>query len=286
MELEKFAPDVLQVVKSETSLDLVEICRRHTDEMHPLPVAEPFSYVLNFMYAREVLRRGVRISAAVGYSLGEFAALAVTGAIDFATGLKLVRARAEAISEVIRERPLRMVRVEGADPEVIAEICATQGDVWTATFDSPSQLLVGGEPEALDRAAPHLKEAGAERIVLVLNNGGLHTPPMRKAHEAMVALLADVEISKPKVPVWSTISARVEHDPERWRDLLAEQVHAPVRWQETYLSLPRDVPLLECGGGRLTALAQEIEPGREAIVVDSAEAVELAAQRLAGAVAA
>lgn len=286
VDLENFAPDLIETVRTTTALDLVEICRRQTKDLNPLPVAEPVSYALNYAYARELLRRGIRIDALAGYSLGEFAALALAQAIDFETGLALARARAEEIAAVIAQNPLRMVRIEGADAAAIVEICDDYGDVWPATFDSPSQMIVGGEPRALDRVAPKFKEAGAERIVLVMNNGGLHTGPMRPAHEAMAEHLATVEISKPKLPVASSISAQFEDDPARWRELLADQVHSPVRWYETVLALPEGPPLVEAGGDKLVALALQLQPERQTFVVNSLASVNEVAKQLSGAIAA
>jgi [acyl-carrier-protein] S-malonyltransferase len=271
-DLERIAPDLLPRMKDLTQLDAVEICRRQSNELNPLPVAEPVSFLLNCAYGRELIRRGVKVDVVAGYSLGEYAALVLTSAIDFETGLRLVRARAEAIEEVIREKPLRMVRVEGADPEVIAELCTEQGDVWPATFDSPRQMIVGGEPRALDRVAPRFRDAGAERIVLVLNNGGLHTPPMKRASDAIADQLAQARIVSPQIPVASSISAQIETDPQRWHRLLAEQMHSPVRWHDTISALPQG-PLVECGGNRLAELVLLSQPGRKTYAVDSVESI-------------
>ncbi|MEX0993364.1 MAG: ACP S-malonyltransferase [Solirubrobacterales bacterium] len=285
-DLEKFAPELIQQVNSLTGLDAAEICRRPSTDLNPLPVVEPVSYLLNFAYARELQRRGVKIEAVAGYSLGEFAALAFAGSLDFGAGLRLVKARADLISQVIEKNPLRIVRVEGADPGVVTEICEEQGDVWPATYDSPHQMMVGGEPRAIDRLAPKLKDAGAERIVLVLNNGGLHTPPMEQARDAIAAQLADVEIAKPEIPVVSSISAQFEDDPERWRGLLADQVYMPVRWRDALPLLPRACALAECGGGQLAELSQQMQPDRRVFVIDSIAALDAAAEQLSGAISA
>ena len=285
-DLEQLAPDLLQDVNSLTGFDAAEVCRRQSSNLNPLPVMEPVSYLLNFAYARELLRRGVRIDALAGYSLGEFAALALAGSIDFGAGLRLVRARAELISEIIRKNPLRIVRVEGMDPDVATEICEEQGDVWPVTYDSPRQMMVGGEPRAIDRVAPKLRDAGAERIVLVLNNGGLHTPPMQEVREAIAAQLSEAQIAKPQIPIASSISAQLEDDPERWRELLADQVHMPVRWRDTLPALPQSPPLAECGGGQLVELSRQIQPDRKIFVIDSITAIDAVAQQLSGAISA
>ena len=280
-DLERIAKDLLPLMKDYTGLDAVEVCRRQSNELNPLPVAEPVSFLLNCAYGRELIRQGVKVDVVVGYSLGEYAALVLTSAIDFETGLRLVRARAEAIAQVIHERPLRMVRVEGADPDAIVELCEERGDVWPATFDGPKQMVVGGEPDALDRVAPRFREAGAERIVLVLNNGGLHTPIMKKASEAIAGQLASAHIVAPQIPVASTISAQIETDPERWRELLGEQMHSPVRWRDTVDALPQR-PLVECGGARLVELAQLTQPGRATYAIDSFESLDNVIAQLTG----
>jgi len=282
-DLDRFARDLLGPMKTLTHLDAIEVCRRDSNDLVPLPVAEPVSFLLNYVYARELTRRGVKIEAAAGYSLGEYAALVLANALDFETALQLVQARAEAIEQVIRKNPLRMVRVEGAEAQRIVELCEQQGDVWPATFDSPKQMVVGGEPAALDRVAPKFREAGAERIVLVLNNGGLHTPPMKEASDAIASRLAEATFKTPDFPVASSISAQIETEPDRWKELLSRQVHSPVRWQDAITALPDGPALVESAGDRLLELALTLQPGRKILVVDSMASIEATVAELTGA---
>lgn len=272
-DLERIAPDLLPIMKDLTQLDAVEVCRRQSNELNPLSVAEPISFLLNCAYGRELIRRGLTVGVVTGYSLGEYAALVLTSAIDFETGLRLVRARAEAIEYVIEQKPLRMVRVEGAEIETIEQLCKQQGDVWPATFDAPTQMVVGGEPPALDRVAPKFREAGADRIVLVLNNGGLHTPVMESASAAIADQIAAANIVAPQIPVVSSTSARIETDPDRWRELLGSQVHSPVLWRDAVEALPPG-PLVECGEHRLLELAVMTDADRQTYAIESFKSID------------
>jgi hypothetical protein len=266
-EVRRIASDLLERFRAITAFGALEAARRQPSaERTPLVVAETISFLANFVYARELVRRGLRPGI-------------LAGSIDFEQALSLVRSRALIVAEAIARNPLRIVRVEGADVELVAELCAAQGDVWPATYDGPRHAMIGGEARALDRMAPKLKQAGAKRIVLVFNSGGLHTAPMLDARDAMVKALADVNIEEPRIPVVCGVSARVEEDPERWRELLADQIHSPVRWYETLQALPRDVPVIECGGGKLIPMVLELWPEREVFAVDTLAALDAALGR-------
>ncbi|MBM3189922.1 MAG: ACP S-malonyltransferase, partial [Chloroflexi bacterium] len=194
-----------------------------------------------------------RVAFAAGHSLGEFCALAVAGALEFAEGLRLVRVRGEAMRDAGAERPGGMAAIIGLDDEVVAEVvAATNGAgrrVWVANHNSPGQVVIAGEREALEQALSLAKERGAKRAVPLAVSVASHTPLMAAAGERLAGALEATPIKRPYVPVVSNASARPSTGPAEIKDALLRQLTSPVRWVESVQAMIRGgaTTMLEVG---------------------------------------
>ena len=170
--------------------------------------------------------------AAAGLSLGEYAALYAAGAIDFATGLELLRRRAAAMEEACHEFPGGMASVLKADPEVIRVACAEAG-IDIANYNSPGQIVISGEHAKLARAIELLKARGVSRIIELQVAGAFHSRLMSEAGRRFAPALADAEIRMPAIPVYHNFTAAAAANPAEIRSLLEKQVSGSVRWEES-----------------------------------------------------
>ncbi len=273
--VQQVEPELLAQMKEVTGLDIVEICRHNPEDLVNSSVTQPIVYLLGYAYGRVLESHGIAPIAIAGHSLGQYTALALSGAIDFLTGLSLVQARAEAIESVPAPPGSQMVKVLGLDADEAERLCAAAKlDARPTTIVAAQEVILSGADEALAELCGQLRAAGAERVILLMGSGVLHTPAMEAAAEAMRDALSQAPLASPSVPVASSTSGKIEDDPERWRELLSRELASPVRWHEAIAATPQEVPLLEVGtAGELAELALRNDSSRTVATIDSLEAV-------------
>lgn len=194
----------------------------------------------------------LEISATAGHSVGEYAALAAAGVFSVADGARLVRVRGNLMSAAGAERPGTMAAVLGLDRELVEAACAeAAGDVVVANDNSPGQLVISGEVEAVSHAGELAKAKGAKRVLPLNVSGAFHSPLMKGPAAKMGEALASVAFAAPKFKVYSNVTS--EPATEGWADLLERQLKSPVRWTESVLHMRRDgvTTFLECGVGEV-----------------------------------
>jgi [acyl-carrier-protein] S-malonyltransferase len=175
-----------------------------------------------------------RLAYVAGHSLGEYSALAASGAISFADGLRLVRRRGEAMRDAGAEAPGGMAVIIGLDDDTVHEIVQAAGvGVWVANLNSPGQVVIAGQDEPLQRALALAKEYKARRALALAVSVACHTPLMSGASDRLAAALSDTPFAEPWVPVVSNVEATPFSAPEQIRTALIKQLSSPVRWVES-----------------------------------------------------
>jgi [acyl-carrier-protein] S-malonyltransferase len=224
--------------------------------------------------------------AAAGHSLGEFTAYCAAGSYDLESGIRLVRKRGELMHEAGTARAGTMAAVLGALGRSIADICAeardlSGGEVLPANFNAPDQVVVSGDPDAVERAMELARAAGARRVVKLSVSGAFHSPLMNDASAGLWRALEAVPFLDPQLPVYSNVTAEPVSNAATARALLARQLTEPVRWTDVVQRLVRDFPqalFVEMGPGAvLTGLLRRTAP--EAEVVSCGTVAELEALR-------
>ncbi len=177
-----------------------------------------------------------KVRAVAGLSLGEYTALWWAGVVSFEDGVRLVRLRGEAMQAASEGCPSGMVSLVGADlcqAEALAAEGAKHGICAVANRNAPGQIVLSGELAALDAVEAGASLHGVRRAIRLSVAGGFHSECMRPAAERLKAALREVELSAPKVPVVSNVTARPISGPEEARELLAQQVCSPVLWEDS-----------------------------------------------------
>lgn len=201
-----------------------------------------------------------------GHSLGEYTALYAAGALDFATGLKLVQARGRAMEEAGRRRPGTMAAVLGLDDSKVDTVCressGDDGVVVAANLNSPGQIVLSGDEVALDRACERATAEGAKRAIKLKVGGAFHSPLMEHAVALMKPQLDAAEFHAPKLRFVANVSADFLTDPRAIRDSLLQQITSCVRWSECVERM-RDAGathFIELGAGKvLSGLLRRID---------------------------
>ena len=199
-----------------------------------------------------------------GHSLGEFSALVAAGAMDFESALRLVAIRADAMQKACEAAPGTMAAILGLDFNTIEEICAkTDGVVVPANYNSPGQLVISGEMEAVQKACASLKEAGAKRALVLPVGGAFHSPLMAPAAERLAEAIENTEIRKPVCPIYQNVDALPNTDPAQIKANLLKQLTSPVRWAQSVQNMIADgaTRFTEVGPGTVLAgLIKKIAP--------------------------
>jgi len=184
--------------------------------------------------------------AAAGHSLGEYAALTAAGAIDFEDGVRLVRARAEAMADAAARQPGGMVALLGGERDDVYELAADLG-LSLANDNAPGQIVLSGHMRGIDAAVRRSADIGCRARKLDVA-GAFHSPLMAPAADALREALDATPIGEPAFPVLSNGSTRPFED---IRAELAENLLKPVRWREILLELQAmgATDYTECGPG-------------------------------------
>ncbi len=201
----------------------------------------------------EVLKaNGFSPALVAGHSLGEFSAWYAAGVYHFEDGLRLVAERGRLMDGADPEGAGSMTALIGLEYDTVKEICESfDGTVVVANINSPTQLVISGEKDAVGKAGAIADEKGARRVVPLKVSGAFHSPLMDGARAEFAEVVASIEFFDARIPVYSNVTARPVTDAGEIRKVIVEQVTSPVRWAETVMNI------IDAGVGR----AFEVGPG-------------------------
>ena len=251
--------------------------------------AQPALMATSLAGIRALEAEGVTMAAVdyvAGHSLGEYSALAASGAISVPDTARLLRTRGSAMQEAVPVGMGAMAALLGLDFDTVVSLAAeaADGQVCQAANDNdPGQVVVSGDKTAIERAVELAKAKGAKRAILLPVSAPFHCALMAPAAEIMAQALADVTILSPVVPVIANVSAKPVSDPNEIRQLLVAQVTGAVRWRETvsWLGAHGVTDVWEIGAGKaLSGMVRRIERSIACRAVSTPEDVILAVQNL------
>ena len=232
------------------------------EELRQTKVTQPTIF-LHSVISALCLGEDFQPDMVAGHSLGEFSALTAAGALSFEDGLKLVYARAMAMQKACEAQPSTMAAIIGLDDESIERICSEiEGIVVPANYNSPGQVVISGEVEAIQTACARMKEAGAKRALLLAVGGAFHSPLMEPARVELAEAIESTEFNKPVCPVYQNVDAKPYLEPADIKANLLKQLTSPVRWTQTVINMIQDgmTEFTECGPGTvLTGLIGRIQ---------------------------
>ena len=219
------------------------------EELSVTKNTQPCLYCVDLAAAKALEEKGVRADYAAGFSLGEVAAAAFAGIFTDKSGFEFVCRRAEAMQKAAGENPGSMAAVLKLTNEKVEELCGKFTRVWPVNYNCPGQLVVAGESGQLKEFQELVKAEGGRAAPLAVS-GGFHSPFMESAASELEGVLANIELDKPRLPVYANFTAKPYSD--NAKELLMSQVKSPVRWQETVEALAAQGvdTFLECGPGK------------------------------------
>ncbi|MCX7032831.1 MAG: ACP S-malonyltransferase [Arenimonas sp.] len=217
-----------------------------------------------------------------GHSLGEYAALVAAGSISLADGARLVRERGRLMQLAVPAGTGAMAAVLGAEDAMVEEVCTQvsgDGVVVPANYNSPGQIVIGGDAAAVDRALAELAARGVRKAVKLAVSVPSHTPLMREAADRLGEVMAAMRWQDASIPVVQNVDARIHSSAADVRAALVRQLYLPVLWTQCVQTLvARGANVIgECGPGKvLSGLAKRIDKSVEARALGTAAEFEAA----------
>lgn len=228
-------------------------------------------------------------SIMAGHSLGEYTALVAAGAMDFADAIRLVAERGRLMQEAVPEGEGAMAAILGLEDDAVQQLCSEaapgqSGQVVEAVnFNSPGQVVIAGNREAVERAIDLARQAGAKRALPLPVSAPSHCALMKPAAEKLAVSLQSVQLSLPAIPVLHNVSVSQADSTQQLAGLLAQQLYRPVRWVETIEEISRlDIKnVVESGPGKvLTGLCKRIDKSVTGLAVYDAASLASLVEKL------
>jgi [acyl-carrier-protein] S-malonyltransferase len=281
-ETSQAAQRVFQQARQVLGFEIACLCfEGPAGELNKTFNTQPAVFVTS-MAAYETLRerfaaagRAMTPAFVAGHSFGEFAATVVSGAIDFADGLRLVLKRAQLMQDAQEAQPGGMISVLGLDEGAVRQVCATapqRGEVLTiAVENGPGHLVLSGDIPAVERAMTMIGSMGGKSMRLAIGVGA-HSPLMAQAGTAFGAFVDGVRIEDPAVPILSNVTAKPLTTSADVRSELINQFTHPVWWAASIREMIlRDVnSFVEVGPGQvLSRLVRRINDRVRSISLDA-----------------
>ena len=222
--------------------------------------------------------KGIEPDMVAGLSLGEYSALVAAGALDFKTAVGLVAKRGSFMEEAAPAGSGKMVAVLNAEVSLIEEVCqeaSAIGVVSPANYNTPSQIVIGGEVAAVDKAVELLKDAGVKRLIPLNVSGPFHTALLKPASERLAEVLETVEFSDFVRPLVGNTEATVM-EKERVKELLTRQVMEPVRFYDSIATMQKAgvTEFIEIGPGKvLSGFIKKIDRSADVRQVEDVESL-------------
>ena len=201
---------------------------------------QPAIYIVSVITGYLLIDKGLKPTALAGHSLGEYSALAIGGAFDFTTGLKLVKTRSESMAYAGTEKEGTMAALVGLDDETVINLCKSyegNGIVVPANFNSPGQVVISGNINAVEWAIKSSKDAGARMAVELNVSGAFHSPLMSPARENLAEMINSLEISNTVYPVFTNVDAKPVTKAIDIKNSLIRQLENPVLWAKSILEM-------------------------------------------------
>ena len=201
---------------------------------------QPAIYIVSVITGYLLIDKGLKPTALAGHSLGEYSALAIGGAFDFTTGLKLVKSRSENMANAGMEKGGTMAALVGLDDETVINLCKSyegSGVVVPANFNSPGQVVISGNINAVEWAIKSSKDAGARMAVELNVSGAFHSPLMSPARENLAEMINSLEISDTVYPVFTNVDAKPVTKAIDIKSSLIQQLENPVLWAKSILEM-------------------------------------------------
>ncbi|MFO7889099.1 MAG: ACP S-malonyltransferase [bacterium] len=235
------------------------------DKLKQTLYTQPALYVHSLVVSHILKEKNIEVHMTAGHSLGEFSALAFSGAISFQDGLSLVKERASLMQKAGEDNPGSMAAIIGLTFEEIQNLCedaSEKGIVQIANINSLQQTVISGSVDGVSSAMNLAEKKGAKRVIKLPVSGAFHSPLMTSAVKEFGNTLDTTVFSMGKIPVYQNVTGTCAEDEQQIKLFLYDQLTHTVRWVTTIENMIEDGAerFVEVGAGKvLSGLLRRID---------------------------
>ncbi len=215
-----------------------------------------------------------------GHSLGEYSAMCASGIFSFKDGLSMVKARGGFIQKASEENPGTMAAILGMDKDTVVNICNQAGQIGVCdavNFNSPGQIVISGNTQAVQKAVELAQAQGATKAILLNVSGPFHSKLMTPASEMMADELKKYTLNNPVYPVITNCDAELTKDSSNVKEKLAKQINNSVKWDASILNAVScgTELFIEVGPQRvLSGLMRRIDKSKKVLNIEDSASLE------------
>ena len=273
--------DIFSEASDALDLDLWKIVQEDEDALNQTENTQPAMLAAGYATFK-ILSNEVDLSpiCMAGHSLGEYTALVAAQSLNYFEAVKLVRKRAELMQSAVPSGTGAMAAILGLDDEKVIEICAQSkisGVVEAVNFNSPGQVVIAGENEAVNKACESMKEAGAKRALVLPVSVPSHCSLMNNAAQEFSYSVDAVNFKTGETSVLHNVDASFADDANEIKLKLVEQLCKPVLWTSSVQKMQQlgVEKLIELGPGKVLAgLTRRIDKSLSSLAVIDTAAVQ------------
>ena len=258
-------------------LDMKALCFEENDLLDQTEYTQAALVTTYLAMCRELEQRGIKPDITAGLSLGEYAAIAVAGAMSDLEAIRLVRKRGMLMQHTVPTGEGAMCAILALDEKKIEEVLEDIPDVTIANYNCPGQIVITGKTAAVHLAAEKLKEAGARRTLMLNVSGPFHSPMLKAAEKDLRQELEQIQFKTLQIPYVTNVNAQKITEESEIADLLVRQMYFPVRWMQSMQTLIEDQvdTFIEIGPGKtLEGFLKKIDKNVQVLHVSCWEDLE------------
>ncbi|MEB3210075.1 MAG: ACP S-malonyltransferase [Leptolyngbyaceae bacterium] len=237
----------LETASEVLGWSVLDVCQSDEEKVSNTLYTQPCLYVIESILVDLLGDRTEQPALVAGHSLGEYVALYAARVFDFEAGLRLVKRRAELMSEASDGM---MAALMGFDRDELDTLLEKTEGVVLANDNNSGQVVVSGTPDAVQSLMESIK---AKRKVPLKVSGAFHSPLMAEAAQDFGAVLEAVDFKTATIPVMSNVDPTPETNADQLKERLKQQMTGSVRWREISLRLPEEGidTVIEVGPGNV-----------------------------------
>lgn len=190
-----------------------------------------------------------------GHSLGEYCAMYCSGVMNLETTLKAIQKRADLMGATKGGAMAAILNAPEGSLEKALKEASEVGYVDVANYNSPAQVVITGDENAVKKAGELLSEAGARRVVPLAVSGAFHSKFMEEAGHEFASFVQDLDMENAQVPVFTNVDAQATMLSAEFKNKMPKQIYSSVHWTQTIENMIKDGvdTFIEIGPGKVLA---------------------------------
>lgn len=274
------AREIFKEASEELGYDIARLCfEGPEEELNKTFRTQPSILTVSTAINKVLISKEIRPSVVAGHSLGEYSALVSADVLSFKEAVKITEMRGQFMQEAVPEGRGLMAAILGLERNIVDEICASvkSGYAAPANYNSPGQIVIAGEKEAVEEAMRLAREKGAKKVLTLAVSVPSHCTLMAGASQKLSELLNKVDFKNPVIPIVNNADAIFLNDGDSVKKSLIRQLNNPLLWEDSVrATFDSGVDtFIEVGPKRvLSGLIKRIEPSAKIFNVEDVKSLE------------